>query len=446
MKCGMDSGLLVGAGIADITPPLDQSRRAEPDGIATGVVDRICARACVFSDGVEKAALVLLDVCEHYPNITRGIRELAAARTDIRPDSIMVCSTHTHSGPIVIDGEGRPDCGELSAKTRAYIDSLCEKAAGALRAADRDMVPVTARVGCVAVPGIGRPSRIRLKDGSTASLGNERGIADIPPDAIESESPYDDCLRLALFEDSAGRPVCALASFGCHNNIALMTTSLTPDFFGYAMCRAEEAVGGGFVLLMMPGSIADVQPLAGIDHRTCDPETHRIIPPGRGDDLVPPAGEILLAGMRKAWSESVTMTAAKVRSVSRLVKLPWRDPLPAIGPAYLENRKAGGGLQDDENAITELQAIRIGDLALLGIGGEVFNETAAELRERSPFPHTWTISNANDSLKYIYPEWELERDLAAGRDNTQFRFCIMGADSEPTVVSVLDEMLHELMG
>ena len=78
----MKSTLKVGAAKIDITPPLDQARRLGPKGLATDIIGELCARATVFDDGKNKAAIVALDTSEFFPNITMGC-DLRVMRTPI---------------------------------------------------------------------------------------------------------------------------------------------------------------------------------------------------------------------------------------------------------------------------------------------------------------------------------------------------------------------------
>jgi hypothetical protein len=48
-----------------------------------------------------------------------------------------------------------------------------------------------------------------------------------------------------------------------------------------------------------------------------------------------------------------------------------------------------------------LQAVRIGDLGIAAIPFETFAETGLELKDRSPFDHTFTIELANGSFGYL---------------------------------------------
>mgnify|MGYP000848878540 CR=1 FL=1 len=50
---------------------------------------------------------------------------------------------------------------------------------------------------------------------------------------------------------------------------------------------------------------------------------------------------------------------------------------------------------------TLVQALRIGELALVGVPGEFFVELGLEIKRRSPFAQTMILELANDSVGYI---------------------------------------------
>ena len=51
-----------------------------------------------------------------------------------------------------------------------------------------------------------------------------------------------------------------------------------------------------------------------------------------------------------------------------------------------------------------LQAIRIGDLGITALPGEIYGITGLEIKARSPFTVTFSISLANGCFGYIPPE------------------------------------------
>ena len=434
----MESTFKVGSAKVDITPPLDQARRLGPKGLATDIVGELCARATVFDDGKNKAAILVLDISEFFPNLTMGIRQLVARWTDIPAENVAVCGTHTHSGAKVIDFDDPEDRGgmiveydSLTVNTQEYLNVLFRKAASAVFLADSRLVPARVRIGESSVPGIGRP-RVRMKDGSIGSFSNCLGVKDIPQDQIESESFYDDAVRIAVFEDLDSKPICGLANYGCHNDLALEGTTLDSDFFGWASSKMEEEFGGEFVFAIMAGPEGNVQPAALFEHRVSAEE---------GAALVPVAGKILYDGIKRAWEKLDPLPPeVVVASVSEEVYFPWRQPLSLRGKAYVRNRKAVGGKQDDEGVFAELQMIRIGDFAVLALCGEVFHDLALNLREASPFKHTWVASLCNDELSYLMPAAEHKRDIESGKMNVQRDFALTGEEGEGLIYETYKEL------
>ena len=49
----------------------------------------------------------------------------------------------------------------------------------------------------------------------------------------------------------------------------------------------------------------------------------------------------------------------------------------------------------------QIQALRVGDVGMVGLPGEVFVEIGLEIKRRSPFDHTMVIELANDWVGYI---------------------------------------------
>lgn len=262
--------LFAGAAKTNITPPLEQSRRTGKAGVATAIIGDFFARAVVVSDGKNKVAIVLLDICDFYDNITRGARDYIGRWTDVPSENVLICATHVHAAPKVIDEDGVVGSDELTENTRAYINVLNRQIASAVYLADKNLKQAQAKIGSKLLKGVGNPSRIRMKNGEIKSLGSTLGIKDIPQEEIESESPIDENLRVLLFEGLEQKPICALSNFGCHNNLCLLGNTLNTDFFGYGMSKIEKELGDDFIMLATPGPQGDVQPLAKLEHRQYD--------------------------------------------------------------------------------------------------------------------------------------------------------------------------------
>ena len=58
---------------------------------------------------------------------------------------------------------------------------------------------------------------------------------------------------------------------------------------------------------------------------------------------------------------------------------------------------------------TWVQAVLIGDVALIGVPGEFFTALGEEIKRRSPFRYTYVFELANDYIGYIPDEQGFDR-------------------------------------
>jgi hypothetical protein len=87
-----------------------------------------------------------------------------------------------------------------------------------------------------------------------------------------------------------------------------------------------------------------------------------------------------------------------------------KDPASAqkvIG-VFREMRRQVAPRQGDERK-TWVQAILIGDTAIVGVPGEFFTALGQEIKRRSPFRYTYVFELANDYVGYIPDERGFER-------------------------------------
>jgi hypothetical protein len=87
-----------------------------------------------------------------------------------------------------------------------------------------------------------------------------------------------------------------------------------------------------------------------------------------------------------------------------------------------------------------LQAIRIGDLAVAAIPFEVFVDIGLELKAKSPFPNTFTISLANGAYGYLPTVAHHE----LGGYETWLGTNQVEVAAAPKIVDALLQMLKEL--
>lgn len=102
---------------------------------ADSLIDPLFAHAAVFSDGATVIAFLSLDVVIVEREYVQKIRERVSRACPIPANCIMVCATHNHACPAVVE---RP----WSEKDEDYLADMVERGASAVVEAYRGMVPV----------------------------------------------------------------------------------------------------------------------------------------------------------------------------------------------------------------------------------------------------------------------------------------------------------------
>ncbi|MBM4005006.1 MAG: hypothetical protein FJ295_17245 [Planctomycetes bacterium] len=164
-----DSLARVASGAVDITPDLAGGTPVWIAGYgmgrrATGVHDPLFARCLVVDDGSTKVALVSVDLVGlQFPEVLR-IRERL---TEFQ--YVLVSSTHNHEGPDVIGIWGRSPIHR--GVDDAYLDQVVEKVVELCRQTARRLAPVTAEFGTATDESLLRDSREpQVKDGILRTL------------------------------------------------------------------------------------------------------------------------------------------------------------------------------------------------------------------------------------------------------------------------------------
>src|SRR5664279_3580745 len=91
----------VGAAEIDITPPVGGRMAGYfNERLATGTLDPLHAKAMVLRQGAIQVALVSCDLIGVSLNVSTHARAQASQRTGIPVSNIVICATHSHTGPL----------------------------------------------------------------------------------------------------------------------------------------------------------------------------------------------------------------------------------------------------------------------------------------------------------------------------------------------------------
>ena len=381
LKAGLARGV--------ITPPVGVRLSGYADRIqpSIGILDDLWARGLVLDDGEERAALVVCDLIGLGRDIVNDARRRIRNLAGIKEENVMITSTHTHTGP------------DLEFVEEAWIENLKSQIAGVVYAASN----------CL------REARVGAAKGQCL-VGSNRRNPNSPysPYFLYSwpEGPIDPTVLVLRIEDASGRVMGTLVNYACHPvTLGPRELRISRDFPGYALQILEYAWGQDIVAVFMNGCCGNVNPRWIWDRPDLSPPPRRVMPESLEERLKETRrlGHILGAESLKAAESIIDLTSEAKLKVKRMeVSLPVRKDIPERMLKRIEDAKPGQPRYEycqrilrGEDIVTEVQAMALDDVAIVGVPGEVFVESQMEIRRCSPYEYTFVSELANDSIGYL---------------------------------------------
>ena len=386
----------------DITPPMGTQlvgwlEIARP---ARSVHDPVFARIAVFEQDGERAALVTLDLLSIRGSDVVDIRHRMEKAARIPAGNIMIAATHNHAGPAIVRlGTFGRDEGYL-ADLKEKLTRLAEEAVGHL---------ADARLGI----GVGFEGRISfnrrwvMRDGSAMSAP---GVAN--PDALYNEGPIDPQLGVVAVRGENGGTMGYLVNWACHPVDVYDLHTVTASWPG--ALAAEVRKREDCPCLVLNGAFANINQVNWFDPEYEQDHEHM------GAVLADDVSEVV-AGMTFEDNAQFAVT-------SRLLELPLRDisddeiararralagenvTQPRGIQRYASDEAYSGSIlrlverkKERDFSRAEVQVIRLGSAAFVGLPAEPFVETGLKIKLESPFDPTFVVGAANGMVGYAPP-------------------------------------------
>jgi len=431
------AGFRVGAATSDITPRLGVHIPGFfNDRASETIADPILARALVFEGGGQTLALVVCDVICLWEEGTKRIKERAAELTDIPPENMMVCATHTHYGPATITIFNTEADNE-------YRERMIPKVADAIRLAQQNLAPAKVGHNSGAVPEEVHNRRWHMKDGTV-----RMNPGYLNPDRVRPAGPTDPEVGLVAAMTPDGAPAAALMNYALHYVGGPYSYSISADYFGYA-CRALARMWGeDFVAVLANGCCGDIN---NCDFDRPAPEYPDPFYQARRVANVVAAEAYKVWNQIWDWQDDAPVAAASAYPTFR------RRELTDEQRAKMEKLLAGPPQPDNKEWVyaleysrvdakpvewpIQIQALRLGDVGIVGLPGEVFVEIGLAIKRQSPFERTLVVELANDWVGYI----PTDKALAEGSYETELGTNSMAAPgTEGQWVQTAVELLNQL--
>lgn len=353
-----------------------------------GIHDPLYARALVLEHEGKTIALVSCDLLALGDDSVRVIRTIASQKTGIPPSNIMLSCTHTHSGPATIFLR---QCGSVN---KEWLIELQGRIAQAVSEAAKRL----ATASCA----IARTPLVLSVDRCA-----QRGF-DLPPtnaylDILKLSSPHKD-------------PLAVLVHYACHPVVLDHTNRyVSADFPGVAMQRIEQEFDNQVMAMFLNGACGNLNP--AISARTWEACEH--------------FGRTLGSAALELLASAEPFPHAPLRTASQIVELgitlPSVEELQARERDYASRSDELADSHDRKAAFTraflewaretlhivetrshpyhipmEIQVLSVGEMRIVGIGGELFSQLGEEITGAHSGP-VWVCGCTNGDVGYIPP-------------------------------------------
>jgi hypothetical protein len=386
-----------GCGKVNITPPLGVPLIGSYGKPSDDVLDELYAKALVLDDGTNTVAIVSADLLyTPLEEITGPVRRIIKEKIGIPGENVLICATHTHSGPEVFTrskfSRGKMDNDAAAKVNQAYLATLVEKIASSAMLAHKNTQEV--RIGAAK----GQLPEIVFNRRPKNNEGQVKMAFTLPPEVlatrkIEAGPEGDVKVTFAMpdektqwyfgsidpevcvlrVEDANGKTVGSLINFGCHpvTIYPSLPTAISADYPACATRVIEQAEGG--LCLFALGLAGDAVPFdRGMRQRE---QIGRAL-----------GGEALRRLQFLTTSGDVTLKALK-----REVAFPAKKP---TSPQVEGNKTP-------ESVTSEIQVLRLGDIYILGLPGEVLVEVGLPIKKRAGVEKLFIVTLSNDAIGYV---------------------------------------------
>jgi neutral ceramidase len=377
-----------------ITPPLGTTLIGSQGKPSDTVLDDLYARALVLSDGHETMAIVSADLLyTPLEEIANPVRALVTEKLGLPRQNVMVCATHTHSGPEVFTRAKLPPKSRVpvSDLAQAYLQVLVRKMADAVLLAHHNLRDVRIGTAVGEVPEVAFNRRPVAKDGRVKTTFT------VPPEVvatrkIEASADGDTRVLFTLLsggaplefgrvdprvyllrvEDTDGRIVGSLVNFGCHpvTIYPSLPTAVSADYPALVTRVVDQAEGG--VSLFLLGLAGNVVPLQ------------------RGAPAREQIGKAVGGEAVRKLQFVATTPDAPLHGRCRTVTFPIKTT-----PAEQADDAAW------RPVTTEIQVLRLGDIYVLGLPGEILVEVGSAIRQKAGIEKLLIATVANDTIGYV---------------------------------------------
>lgn len=360
----MAQQLYVGAAKRETTPkaewlPLYGVARTK----LVAVIDPIHVRVIALSNG-QRPSLIVTFEAGGPPDAATFLTGLAE-HTGIPIEGIYYGGTHAHTSPSVAIDPEVPATKDYVAFVYQQMIDAADEAIAALR-------PATVAFGhSQSYINTNRQRFYELEDGS-----------EVGAQGYNPTGPSDKTLSVIRFSDLDGKPIAFVVHYAMHltsmyaNRYNDEGTGISGDVGGAVSGHLEHRYPGA-VANWIPGASGNQNPIISNEYFTPNPDTG-----AQEVQMMSRAVTELMEFYGKIQFADVLTALDNMEPENRTARISFSSGLSSL-PAYQKG---------EEDATIGLSLMRIGDIALVGTSGELFNSIGVYMQDHSLLAHT-LVSN-----------------------------------------------------
>jgi len=375
---------------------------------STGVHDPLKAKALILRQGNQEIAMVFCDLVGVSLGVTTNARAQASKKTGIPVPNIMICATHSHTGPLFDDVRDYyfheaavAKFGKDPHEPVHYPTFLTDKLVSVIGEARSKSHPAQLEVGIGTQENLTFNRRYWMKNGKVAFNPGQ-----LNTNIVRPAGPTDtDVGILFAREPGAKRPFAGLTVFAMHSD-TVGGSEYSADYAYYLQQMLRSAYSEDFISAFGAGTCGD------LNHINVNKKENI-----KGFDVAERLGTTLGVTVKNARLTHVTNPSFAVRSTT--LQIPLQEPTPeAIANARAKTDKIGDpdtpfmdkvilvkNLDLARRGTTcsmEVQVVRLdSDTAFVFLPCEIFVELGLAIKHLSPFKKTIVISICNDRPSYV---------------------------------------------
>lgn len=375
--------LYAGTAVMDITPPVGYllSGHVARTAKSHRTHDPLRLKVLSLRNGSARIAIVTADLIGFSAEFVDILRVELLAKTGLKKEELFLAASHTHTGPAMLGSSSTMAAENILSD---YISNVRHKiVGGVLEAIDREE-PASAFWG--------------EEKADIGAINRRKRTRTVVIMAPNPKGPRDDSVPVFSLRRPDGTLLAAVFQATCHpTTISTDISEISADYPGVAQRELEKRFPG-CVAMFLNGCSGDVRPAVVKNGKFVG---------GTFED-VERMGQVLANAATLAIENSELIARPTLAGAMARVSLPFTKRLIPKNPVVLKafaldlNRKypqwrpwikswaehcaailkAGQPFQTQTS--TDIQAIRIGDATLLGLGGEAFVEIGLKLKRRMP--------------------------------------------------------------